>query len=131
VTLCSLTDMHQRLASKKFSHKFTVRTRFVLLRELQKRYWNSYKIKRSDNISDFTYSPTKTVHKSSVTFRTMCRQPNEAAVLIWIKLSPSQWPRCLRREPSSPARTLGSWIRIPLEAWISVCVYSVFVLFCV
>jgi hypothetical protein len=26
------------------------------------------------------------------------------------------------------ARTLGSWVRIPLKAWISVCVYSVFAL---
>jgi hypothetical protein len=43
----------------------------------------------------------------------------------------SQWPRGLSHEPSSLARTLGSWVRIPLEAWISVCVYSVFVLFCV
>jgi hypothetical protein len=33
---------------------------------------------------------------------------------------------CLR-----PLNTLGSWVRIPLEAWISVCVYSVFVLSCV
>jgi hypothetical protein len=29
------------------------------------------------------------------------------------------------------ARTLGSWVRIPVEAWMSVCFYSVFVLFCV
>jgi hypothetical protein len=29
---------------------------------------------------------------------------------------------------SSPAGTLGSWVRIPLKAWMSVCVYSVFVL---
>jgi hypothetical protein len=43
----------------------------------------------------------------------------------------SQWPRGLRHEPSSPTRTLGSWVRIPLEAWMSVCVYFVFVLFCV
>jgi hypothetical protein len=28
----------------------------------------------------------------------------------------SQWPRSLRHEPSSPARTLGSWVLIPLEA---------------
>jgi hypothetical protein len=47
--------------------------------------------------------------------------------LIWIQCG-SQWPRCLRHELSSPARTLGSWVRIPLEAWMSVCVYSVFVL---
>jgi hypothetical protein len=37
----------------------------------------------------------------------------------------SQWPRGLRHELSSPAQTLGSWIRIPLETWLSVCVYSV------
>jgi hypothetical protein len=42
-----------------------------------------------------------------------------------------QWLRSLRHEPSLPARTLGPWIRIQLKAWMSVCVYSVFVLFCV
>jgi hypothetical protein len=42
----------------------------------------------------------------------------------------SQWPRGIRCEPSSLARTLGSWVPIPLEAWMSVCVYSVSVLFC-
>jgi hypothetical protein len=31
----------------------------------------------------------------------------------------------------SPARTLGSWFRKPLDAWMSVCVYSVFLLSCV
>jgi hypothetical protein len=45
--------------------------------------------------------------------------------------SRSQWPRGLSHEPSSPARTLGSWVRIPLKAWMSACIYSVFVLFCV
>jgi hypothetical protein len=44
--------------------------------------------------------------------------------------SPSQWPCDLRHELSSPIRTLGSWVRIPLKVWMSVCVYSVFVLFC-
>jgi hypothetical protein len=34
---------------------------------------------------------------------------------------PSQWPS---------ARTLGLWARIPLEPWMSIFVYSVFVLFC-
>jgi hypothetical protein len=43
----------------------------------------------------------------------------------------SQWPRSLRHELSSPARTLGSWLRIQLKAWTSVCIYSVFVLSCV
>jgi hypothetical protein len=43
----------------------------------------------------------------------------------------SQWPRGLRNELSSPAQTLGSWDRFPLEAWRPVCIYSVFVLSCV
>jgi hypothetical protein len=43
----------------------------------------------------------------------------------------SQWPRGLRPELSSPVRTLGSWVLIPLEAWMSLCVYSVFMLLCV
>jgi hypothetical protein len=42
-----------------------------------------------------------------------------------------QWPRGLRHEPSSPARILGSWVRTPFKEWMSVCVYSVFVLSCV
>jgi hypothetical protein len=42
----------------------------------------------------------------------------------------SQWPRGLRYEMSSPAWTLGSWVRISLEAWMFVCVYSVFVFSC-
>jgi hypothetical protein len=45
--------------------------------------------------------------------------------------SRSQWPRGVRHELSSLARTLGSLVRIPLETWMSVCVYSVFVLSCV
>jgi hypothetical protein len=42
----------------------------------------------------------------------------------------SWWPRCLRHEPSSPARTLRSWVRIPLKAWMLVCVYFVCVALC-
>jgi hypothetical protein len=42
----------------------------------------------------------------------------------------SQWPRCLRHESYS-ARTLVSWVRIPFEAWMSVCVYSVCVDLCI
>jgi hypothetical protein len=39
------------------------------------------------------------------------------------KSSRSQWLRGLRHELSSPARTLGSWVQIPLEAWMSVCAF--------
>jgi hypothetical protein len=48
------------------------------------------------------------------------------AARIW---NPWTWQSpCLRRlrhEPSSPAWKLGSLVRIPLEAWMTVCVYSV------
>jgi hypothetical protein len=43
----------------------------------------------------------------------------------------SQWPRGLRHELPSPVPTLRPWVRIPLEAWMFVCIYSVFVLSCV
>jgi hypothetical protein len=45
------------------------------------------------------------------------------------QLCRSQRSLGLRHEPSSPARKLESWVPIPLEAWLSVCVYSMFVLF--
>jgi hypothetical protein len=43
----------------------------------------------------------------------------------------SQWPRCLEHKLSLLARTLVSWVRITLKAWMSVCVYYVFLLFCI
>jgi hypothetical protein len=36
----------------------------------------------------------------------------------------------LRHEPSCPAQTLGSWVRIPLKSLMSVCVYFVCVVLC-
>jgi hypothetical protein len=36
-----------------------------------------------------------------------------------------------RSKASSLAGTLGSWVLISLKAWMSVCVYSVFMLFSV
>jgi hypothetical protein len=48
-----------------------------------------------------------------------------------VELRRSQWSSGLRHEPFSLARTLGSWIQIPHRGWMSVCVYAVFVLFCV
>jgi hypothetical protein len=44
--------------------------------------------------------------------------------------SRSQRPRGIRHELSSLARTLGSRVRIPLKALMSVCVYSVCVVLC-
>jgi hypothetical protein len=42
--------------------------------------------------------------------------------IVSSQVSRSQWPRGLRHELPSPARTLGSRVRIPLEAWMFVCV---------
>jgi hypothetical protein len=43
----------------------------------------------------------------------------------------SQWPRRLKRELSSPARTLGSWVLIPLKSWMFVYAFILFVFSCV
>jgi hypothetical protein len=44
----------------------------------------------------------------------------------------SQWPRDLRHEPSSPARTLGLWVRIPFKGMdVYVCLFCVCVVLCV
>jgi hypothetical protein len=39
--------------------------------------------------------------------------------------------RGLKHELSSPAPTLRSWVRIPLEAWMYVCLFCVCVVLCV
>jgi hypothetical protein len=50
---------------------------------------------------------------------------SEKCYLNIINTHQSQWHRGLRHEPSSPARTRGPLVRIPVEAWMFVCVYSV------
>jgi hypothetical protein len=44
--------------------------------------------------------------------------------------SRSQWPRGLGHELSSPAQTLGLWVQIPLEAWMSVRLFCVCAVLC-
>jgi len=39
---------------------------------------------------------------------------------VCVEIERSQWPRSLRHVLSSTARTLESWFRIPLGAWICV-----------
>jgi hypothetical protein len=63
---------------------------------------------------------------------------NRVSTVFWkinmflvVNIRRSRWPRGLRHELTSPAQTLGSWVRILLEARMSVFVYSVFVLSCV
>jgi hypothetical protein len=60
-----------------------------------------------------------------------CSQISSAYNLTLMWESRSQWPRCLRYEQLSLFQTLVSWVRIPLKARMSVCIYSVFVLCCV
>jgi hypothetical protein len=45
----------------------------------------------------------------------------------------SRWPRGLRHELSSLTRKLGSWVRVQLKAWMSVCMrlFCVCVVLCV
>jgi hypothetical protein len=42
------------------------------------------------------------------------------SISVWDR---SRWPRGLRHELSSVAWTLGSWVRILLKAWMSVCAF--------
>jgi hypothetical protein len=55
---------------------------------------------------------------------------------VWLYIyldSRSQWPRCLRHELPSLALTLGSWVRIPLKAWmfcVCMCSFCVCVILC-
>jgi hypothetical protein len=72
---------------------------------------NTLSLCSSHNVRDQVSYPFKTTGKNTVLY-----------ILIF---SRSQWPRGLRHELSSLPRTLGSWVRIPLKAWMSVCVYSV------
>jgi hypothetical protein len=51
-------------------------------------------------------------------FRNTYTQPWTMSIIIsvnWISYRRSQWQRGLRHEMSSPARTLGSWVWIPLR----------------
>jgi hypothetical protein len=47
--------------------------------------------------------------------RILCNQSHVSIYLRHMNINQSQWPRGLRYEPSSPAGTLGSWVRTPLE----------------
>jgi hypothetical protein len=46
----------------------------------------------------------------------------EFALFIYIQRR-SYWPPGLRHELSSLARTLGSWVRTPLKAWMCLCAF--------
>jgi hypothetical protein len=65
--------------------------------------------------------------KLHVLLTTRVNNQSSKWVQVCIRDGRSQWPRGLKHEISSPPRTLGSWVRIPLEACMSVCVYSVYV----
>jgi hypothetical protein len=79
------------------------------------------------NLADSCYS-SEDIFLSNTQTHT---QTNTIFPLADIQRCRSHWPRGLRHELSSSAQRLGSCVRIPLEAWMSVCVYSVFVLSCV
>jgi hypothetical protein len=54
--------------------------------------------------------------------------PTKLNFFILIEERRSQWPRGLGYELSLPAPALRSWVRIPLEAWMFVCVLCAFIL---
>jgi hypothetical protein len=59
-------------------------------------------------------------------------QQSDVRVIIIPRTLRIQSVKRLIAVPAPPkVQTLGSWVRIPLEAWMSVCVYSVCVLLCI
>jgi hypothetical protein len=110
-------------------------------------YPNSVSIPASLSWFQIYVSPTPNTNNAGGPLLVTCHSSQlfftESVVLWWhfiqiLSIKPplilenecrSQWPRGLRHELTSPAQTLGSWVRIPLQAWMSVCVY-VLVLSC-
>jgi hypothetical protein len=88
----------------------------------------------SNRRSDHKRLPNWTIHeKESSWWNAVQWFPwkNTSPLSAGILLNADHSGRGLTHELSSLARKLGSWVRIPLKAWMSVCFYSVFVLFCV
>jgi hypothetical protein len=81
------------------------------------------------NSEDMSYCASKACTLNSYPL-SLCVRDN-IDLLQTLKFCRSQWPRGLRHEPSSPTRTLGSWVPIPIESLMSACVFSVCVVLCV
>jgi hypothetical protein len=54
---------------------------------------------------------------------------NENVIVKYLDIR--ETTRIMDSDRASPAETLGMWVPIPLEAWMSVCVYSVCAVLCV
>jgi hypothetical protein len=75
---------------------------------------------RPENFSDDTGK--KTSYKLTVKLIKNIFTVRDGVYDAIIKIKPTTVAGGLRHEPSSLARTLGSWVRISLEAWTPVCV---------
>jgi hypothetical protein len=93
---------------------------------LQKYTFMRDHMRTSRNIQNVMAQRTVGYYGMDGTFPIFSMKTGTGMVASW-----SQRSCGLRHEPSSPARILGSWVRIPLEAWVSMYVYSVFVVSCV
>jgi hypothetical protein len=126
---CQVVTLHQSLALYNFS---TVK---------QPVTWCFYQTSFPPNTLDFHCSLcernrinksqfTASQPASNTTFR-FSGYSIKFSIHIRLKCR-SQWPRGLGHEQSSLVRTLGSWVRIPFKALLSVlCTFILFVLFCV
>jgi hypothetical protein len=72
-----------------------------------------------------------TLYKYSLATDCILKSPTKIINTSYYSSRWSQWLHSLRHEMSLPAGTLGSWVWIPLKAWMSVCICSVFFLSCV
>jgi hypothetical protein len=62
----------------------------------------------------------------------LCQTLAGIQFVLWLQFvyCPSHWPRGLRHELSSLARTLGSWVGIQLKAWMSVFILCLYCCVC-
>jgi hypothetical protein len=102
--------------------------------------WESSNVFGTRNIDAECWQKT-----SRSKYKTLCHHTKFYSVCTLLSVAHTFWGEYLdlrenqpitvaarsKHELSSLAQTLGSWVRIPLEAWMSVCGYSVFVLSCV
>jgi hypothetical protein len=90
---------------------------FILNRQMHTQHIQSYSFfKSSDMFRCYSTAP------SSGNYYTKSSK-NQLTYTNYIRndcIRRSQWPRGLRRG-SAAARLLGSWVRIPPRAWMSVC----------
>jgi hypothetical protein len=126
-----------RLVEVSLHFRRTYRLHLQDLRITQERGQQKTEALRSSETSVYFCRTTRrlkyddpTFHSFSSFTRSMWMDDFPKCKLNWWipELNRSQWSRGLKHEMSSPSRTQRLWVRIPFKAWMSICIYFVFML---